>query len=169
VREKAATGFRSLQRSQVRDASSEPTLRRREDYDFTKHHIIRGHVAVRSGDVLLKIEQLEKVTVDFLIQPSLPDNKGGKLRDIEPDFAGVIAPGLHLARPFATACHILGMHPAHSSCQKISFATPREDSFFIFRNRLLFDLQAAPLQRDGACLGRGHLGFRIRRREIREI
>lgn len=44
-----------------------------------------------------KIEQLEKVTVDFLIQPSLPDDKGGNLRDIEPDFAAVIAPGLHLA------------------------------------------------------------------------
>ena len=44
-----------------------------------------------------KIEKLEKVTVDFLIQPSLPDDRGGKLRDIEPDFAAVIAPGLHLA------------------------------------------------------------------------
>ncbi len=44
-----------------------------------------------------KIEKLEKVTVDFLIQPSRPDDRGGKLRDIEPDFAAVIAPGLHLA------------------------------------------------------------------------
>jgi len=44
-----------------------------------------------------KIENDEKVTVDFLIQPSLPDDVGGKLRDIEPDFAAVIAPGLHLA------------------------------------------------------------------------
>jgi hypothetical protein len=44
-----------------------------------------------------KIENLEKVTVDFLIQPSLPTDRGGKLRDIEPDFAAVIAPGLHLA------------------------------------------------------------------------
>jgi len=44
-----------------------------------------------------RINQLEKATVDFLIQPSLPDDRGGKLRDIEPDFAAVIAPGLHLA------------------------------------------------------------------------
>jgi len=44
-----------------------------------------------------KIEKQEKVTIDFLIQPSLPDDRGGKLRDIEPDFAAVIAPGLHLA------------------------------------------------------------------------
>ena len=44
-----------------------------------------------------KIENVEKVTVDFLIQPSLPEDTGGKLRDIEPDFAAVIAPGLHLA------------------------------------------------------------------------
>jgi len=44
-----------------------------------------------------KIERTEKVTVDFLIQPSLPDDRGGKLRNIESDFAAVIAPGLHLA------------------------------------------------------------------------
>jgi hypothetical protein len=34
------------------------------------------------------------VTVDFLIQPSLAGDKGGTLRDIEPDFAAIIAPGL---------------------------------------------------------------------------
>lgn len=44
-----------------------------------------------------KIENVAKVTVDFLIQPSLPDDTGGKFRDIEPDFAAVIVPGLHLA------------------------------------------------------------------------
>jgi hypothetical protein len=44
-----------------------------------------------------KIEGQEKVTVDFLTPPSLPDDRGGKLRHIEPDFAAVIAPGLHLA------------------------------------------------------------------------
>ncbi len=37
------------------------------------------------------------VTVDFLIQPSLAGDKGGKLRDIEPDFAAIIAPGLRCA------------------------------------------------------------------------
>jgi len=44
-----------------------------------------------------KIESVEKVTLDFLIAPSLPSDRGGKLRDIEPDFAAIIAPGLHLA------------------------------------------------------------------------
>lgn len=44
-----------------------------------------------------KIEQTEKVTVDFLIQPTLPEDRGGRLRNIEPDFAAIIAPGLHLA------------------------------------------------------------------------
>lgn len=44
-----------------------------------------------------RIGRPDKVTVDFLIQPSLPGDKGGRLRDIEPDFAAVIAPGLHLA------------------------------------------------------------------------
>lgn len=44
-----------------------------------------------------KIERREKVTVDFLIPPSLPGDRGGELRNIEPDFAAIIAPGLHLA------------------------------------------------------------------------
>jgi len=44
-----------------------------------------------------KIEENVKVTVDFLIQPTLPDDQGGRLRDIEPDFAALIAPGLDLA------------------------------------------------------------------------
>ena len=44
-----------------------------------------------------KIERAEKVTLDFLIQPTLPGDRGGRLRDIEPDFAAIIAPGLHLA------------------------------------------------------------------------
>ena len=44
-----------------------------------------------------KIENLEKVTVDFLIEPSLTEDQGGSLRDIEQDFAAVITPGLTLA------------------------------------------------------------------------
>ena len=44
-----------------------------------------------------KIEKPEKVTVDFLIPPSRPHDSGGRLRNIEPDFAAVIVPGLHLA------------------------------------------------------------------------
>jgi hypothetical protein len=44
-----------------------------------------------------KIDRDEKVTIDFLIPPTLPDDSGGELRDIEPDFAAIIVPGLHLA------------------------------------------------------------------------
>ena len=44
-----------------------------------------------------KVDRIEKVTIDFLIQPTLPDDKGGGLRDIEHDFAALIAPGLNLA------------------------------------------------------------------------
>jgi hypothetical protein len=44
-----------------------------------------------------KIDGPPKVTVDFLIPPSLPDDRPGKLRNIEKDFAAIIAPGLHLA------------------------------------------------------------------------
>jgi hypothetical protein len=38
-----------------------------------------------------------KVTVDFVIPPSLEKDKGGDLRHIEKDFAAVITPGLRLA------------------------------------------------------------------------
>jgi len=44
-----------------------------------------------------KLEGPRKVTVDFLIPPSYPDDEGGKIRDIESDFAAVITPGLRLA------------------------------------------------------------------------
>lgn len=44
-----------------------------------------------------KIEAPEKVTIDFLIPPTSPEERGGSLRDLELDFAAVVAPGLHLA------------------------------------------------------------------------
>lgn len=37
------------------------------------------------------------VTLDFLIPPSLQGDKGGRLRNMEPDFAAFIIPGLDLA------------------------------------------------------------------------
>ncbi len=37
------------------------------------------------------------MTVDFLIAPSGPDDKGGKLKNLEDDFAAIIAPGLRIA------------------------------------------------------------------------
>ena len=44
-----------------------------------------------------KIEGVGKVTVDFLIPPTRDDDKPGGVRNLEEDFAAVIAPGLHLA------------------------------------------------------------------------
>jgi hypothetical protein len=44
-----------------------------------------------------KFEAQEKVTVDFLMPPISLADRGGSLRNLEPDFAAVIAPGLHLA------------------------------------------------------------------------
>ncbi len=44
-----------------------------------------------------KVTGAGTVTVDFLIPPSRAGDRGGKLRDIEPDFAAIIAPGLRLA------------------------------------------------------------------------
>jgi len=44
-----------------------------------------------------KIDGPPKVTLDFLIPPSRDGDRGGDLRDIEQDFAAIIAPGLRLA------------------------------------------------------------------------
>ena len=44
-----------------------------------------------------RIEGPPRMTVDFLIPPSLPTDRPGSLRSIESDFAAIIAPGLHLA------------------------------------------------------------------------
>lgn len=44
-----------------------------------------------------QIDGPPKVTLDFLIPPSREGDRGGQLRDIEEDFAAIIAPGLHLA------------------------------------------------------------------------
>jgi len=43
------------------------------------------------------IEGVGRVSVDFLIPPTRPGDIGGQLRNIETDFAAVIAPGLNLA------------------------------------------------------------------------
>lgn len=44
-----------------------------------------------------KINGPPKVTLDFLIAPTRAEDKGGQLRNIEADFAALIAPGLPLA------------------------------------------------------------------------
>jgi hypothetical protein len=44
-----------------------------------------------------RIEGAEKVTLDFLIPPTMKGDEGGALRSIEPDFAALITPGLALA------------------------------------------------------------------------
>ncbi len=49
-----------------------------------------------------------RVTVDFLIPPSRPGDRGGALRDIEPDFAAIIAPGLRLAFIDAIVVTLIG-------------------------------------------------------------
>ncbi len=50
-----------------------------------------------AGNPTLQRWIFRDVTVDFLIQPTLQSDRGGRLRYIEPDFAALIAPGLHLA------------------------------------------------------------------------
>ncbi|MBI4832809.1 MAG: hypothetical protein HY801_14915, partial [Candidatus Lindowbacteria bacterium] len=54
------------------------------------------------------INKAEKITVDFLIQPSLPNDEPGKLRSIEPHFAAMITDGLHLAFQDRTRISISG-------------------------------------------------------------
>lgn len=44
-----------------------------------------------------KIEDVGKVTIDFLVPPASDADQGGLIKDIENDFAAVITPGLELA------------------------------------------------------------------------
>ena len=44
-----------------------------------------------------RLEDIQDTTIDFLIPPSEFDDRGGGLRNLEPAFAAVITPGLHLA------------------------------------------------------------------------
>ncbi len=55
-----------------------------------------------------RVTGLGSVTVDFLIPPSLATDQGGKLRDIEKDFAAIIAPGLQARLPGPPARPIEG-------------------------------------------------------------
>lgn len=51
---------------------------------------------------------LRGTAVDYLIQPTLQSDRGGRLRNIQPDFAAVIAPGLHLAFQDTVAVPLTG-------------------------------------------------------------
>jgi hypothetical protein len=44
-----------------------------------------------------RIEGAERVTLDFLIPPTLKSDEGGTIRSLDPDFAALITPGLGLA------------------------------------------------------------------------
>ena len=48
------------------------------------------------------------VGIDFLIQPTRPGDQGGRLRNLQPDFAAVIVPGLHLAFRDSVSVELLG-------------------------------------------------------------
>ncbi len=49
-----------------------------------------------------------KVTLDFLIPPSRPDDRAGNLRDLERDFAAFLIPGLRLAFLDRQTVHLTG-------------------------------------------------------------
>ncbi len=50
----------------------------------------------------------DKVTVDFLMPPSRPQDRAGSLRDLEPDLAAFIIPGLRLAFLDRQTVHLSG-------------------------------------------------------------
>ncbi len=58
-----------------------------------------------------RIRVPQSTTVDFLIPPSLDTDKGGDLRHIEPDFAAVITPGLHVAFQDKKMVELSGLTP----------------------------------------------------------
>ena len=53
----------------------------------------------------------QSTTIDFLIPPSLDGDKGGDLRHMEPDFAAVITPGLHIVFQDRTRVELSGLTP----------------------------------------------------------
>ena len=58
-----------------------------------------------------RIRVPQSTTVDFLIPPSLDTDKGGDLRHIEPGFAAVITPGLHIAFQDKRRVELSGLTP----------------------------------------------------------
>lgn len=58
------------------------------------------------------------IALDFLIQPSREEDRGGQLRNLEPDFAAIIAPGLHLAFQDRQRVRIAGMTSRGESAQR---------------------------------------------------
>ena len=67
----------------------------------------------------LPASSLPGVGIDFLIQPTRATDRGGALRNIQPDFAAVIAPGLHLAFEDSVAVSLVGTTIAGESATRI--------------------------------------------------
>jgi len=67
----------------LRGADFEPDTNEQGNRTFQRWKIEPSHQA--------------KITVDFLMPPSNPEDEGGQIRNIEEDFAAIITPGLHLA------------------------------------------------------------------------
>jgi hypothetical protein len=76
---KTAAGYESAQVERVRATAA----------GFSPDENERGKITRQRW----RIDGAHKVTVDFLIPPSREGDMGGKLRDIEVDFAAIIAPG----------------------------------------------------------------------------
>lgn len=55
-----------------------------------------------------RLQSLPALTVDFLIPPSLEGDRGGRIRNIERDFAALIVPGLSLAFQDRSEVHLTG-------------------------------------------------------------
>ncbi len=58
-----------------------------------------------------RIRALQSTTIDFLIPPGLDTDRGGEIRHIEPDFAAVITPGLHIAFQDKKRVELSGLTP----------------------------------------------------------
>jgi hypothetical protein len=59
-----------------------------------------------------------QIAIDFLIAPTLPDDRGGKLRHLEQDFAAIIAPGLQTAFVDRQQIHLKGHTIFHKQAER---------------------------------------------------
>ena len=63
--------------------------------DFTQSTNSKGRLSRQTWGI--NTTQGQRMSLDFLISPTRSDDQPGRLRDLEPDFAAIIIPGLHLA------------------------------------------------------------------------
>lgn len=85
-----------------------------------------------------------------MIQPSRPEDRGGRLRNIEPDFAAIIAPGLRCAFEDRQRVRLEGrtpgVHEVFAKLQPLLGDTDAQKALGILRRDFLDPEMVGPLR-----------------------